>query len=222
VALAFCQISHAAIGQLADWNFEQSAWPQAQNITLNANSSSSTLVSGTPTLNATENSSQNKVAQVTGTGTDTTLVMNMGGGGSQNGDNFILELTAGSGGFNNAFTIGYKVWSQNTDANHINQMSWSYSVNDGGSYSSPVVDTITAGNQTWQSFTVDFNSITVAANSDIWFRAVLGTGTSGNNVRVDDIIVTAVPEPINAALAILGLGFAVVEGGRRVCRRLQT
>jgi hypothetical protein len=127
-------------------------------------------------------------------------------GVSDNTSYFTIQVT-GTG--LSGFAVGY-------DANAIfvnPAQLWEYSVNSGASWSSAGLTqpgNIVAFN--WTSYNVDFSSATsLNGASTVWLRNTFGNGAG----QFDNIQVTAVPEPVNVAMGIFGLGLVGTTAGRR-------
>jgi hypothetical protein len=113
------------------------------------------------------------------------------------------------------FTVTYAA-QQSGNGNNLNQWSWSLtglagSFTDAG----PVANIPTSA----ATITVDFSSVSqLNGASTIFLRNTLLGGSSGGTSDFDNIQVLAqIPEPINVALALFGLGFVGLRFGRRLC-----
>jgi hypothetical protein len=108
------------------------------------------------------------------------------------------------------FSLSYAV-NEGTFPGPQIQWSWTNSV---AGYGSSTKDIISVG---WESDTVDFAGSSLSAGQTITFTMQLVNDHGyGNNVAFDNLIVSAVPEPVNAALLIFGVGLAAVPTGRRI------
>jgi hypothetical protein len=105
---------------------------------------------------------------------------------------------------------GYQLAYQALDGGSGTQ-SWQWSP-DNSSWNSPVSASLPISGLGWSADTVDFSG---ASGSTIYFR-----NTIGGSIGFDNIQITAVPEPINYALATFGLCVGGISFGRRFVRKL--
>ncbi len=96
--------------------------------------------------------------------------------------------------------------------------SWGYSIN-GSSYTQ-LASELQPGalTTTWATYTVDFSSIAGLGVNPVYFKNNVSADVISmefNNLQYDNIAVN-VPEPINVALALFGLGAAGLAIARRV------
>ena len=105
---------------------------------------------------------------------------------------------------------GYQLAYQALDGGSGTQ-SWQWST-DNANWNSPVSTSLTINNLNYSANTVDFSG---ASGSTIYFQ-----NTIGGVVAFDNIQITAVPEPINYALATFGLCVGGISFGRRFVRKL--
>ena len=94
---------------------------------------------------------------------------------------------------------------------------WEWSQN-GSSWNSPDSSTLSLGSS-WSVNTVDFNTASPSLSGTIFFRNTVNSGSVGL-AAFDNFQVTAVPEPINYALAAFGLCVGGICFGRRFLRKL--
>jgi hypothetical protein len=130
------------------------------------------------------------------------------------GSTFQFSLTRNTGGASlYDFVITYAATRGNIAGTTTS--TWQYSLNGTTWSSTGVIQpaTVPAGT-TWNTYTVDFTGVTsienVAVGTTIYFRDTIGS----NNQSFDNIVISAVPEPITYALAAFGLMFAGVGAGR--------
>ena len=94
---------------------------------------------------------------------------------------------------------------------------WSYSVDGGASFSTVGVGQPGAIGTTYSILTVDFTGVTALNGAgDILLRGT-PTNAGGGNADYDNFqVMAAVPEPVNVALALFGLGIVGLKFGRRL------
>ncbi len=116
-----------------------------------------------------------------------------------------LTLLISGNGFS-GFQLAYQALDGGSGA-----QSWQWS-SDNSSWNSPVSASLPISGAGWSADTVDFSG---ASGSNIYFR-----NTIGGTVGFDNIQITAVPEPINYALAAFGLCVGGISFGRRYVRKM--
>jgi hypothetical protein len=138
--------------------------------------------------------------------------------GGQNTTPFVIHLTGSVLTGLSGRTITY---AAQTSKSQQTSDTWSWST-DGTTWTT--LATQPAGLTTsFASYTADFRGVTGLNNqSSVWFEVIGGsTGNGGTSFTFDNLQVSAVPEPVNVALGLFGLGFAGVAVGRRFYVRLQ-
>jgi hypothetical protein len=108
------------------------------------------------------------------------------------------------------FTVSYA--AANLQGSATQQWQWS---TDGSAWNAPVSSSLSLGGS-WALNTVDFST---AAGSTLYFQNTVNSGGVGY-AAFDNFQVTAVPEPINYALAAFGLCVGGISFGRRFVRKL--
>jgi hypothetical protein len=158
---------------------------------------------------------ENKLASVTGTtvndprGTPAASFAIEFQGQTGNNNGYTLHL---SGLVRSDFFVTY---TAQATAGGTAQNTWSWSIN-GTTFSTVGVTQPGVIGLTYSTFTVDFSGVTALNGAtDVYLRSI-GSG-GGNNSDYDNIQVLAqIPEPINVALALFGLGFVGLKFGRRL------
>jgi hypothetical protein len=199
---------------IAHWDFDFYANNQA---TVSAEADSA---QASATLNFDPSFSTAKLISIPGTTVNDpniaspagTQAMRVDGKDGNNNGFFTLALSGTGLSF---FTVTYAA-QQSGNGNNLNQWSWSLtglagSFTDAG----PVANIPTSA----ATITVDFSSVSqLNGASTIFLRNTLLGGSSGGTSDFDNIQVLAqIPEPINVALALFGLGFVGLRFGRRLC-----
>ena len=134
------------------------------------------------------------------------------GGQNVNGSSFTLSFTTGANIGLTTISLTYDVFAQNSAASAIN--TWLLTGGSGGTATQTSTLSYTGG--TWQTVTVTWTGLTVAQNTTFTIKDTLGGFANAaaafgdtSDVRFDNINLnaTAVPEPVNYALAGFGLLF---------------
>jgi hypothetical protein len=120
------------------------------------------------------------------------------GGGAGN-PTLILHITGtGLGGF---------VLNYASESSSAMVQNWAYST-DGTTYTPFTTRTALT---TWGALTVDFSTVTgLDGKADVYFRDIVTAGGNGSTIAFDNISISAVPEPVTAALGIFAGVFGVV------------
>lgn len=92
---------------------------------------------------------------------------------------------------------------------------------DGTSYTTTDLTQPGGLTTSFASYTVDFSGISALNGATSVYFEVTGGENGGGDFTFDNFLVSAVPEPVNMALALFGLGFVGVAVGRRFYVRLQ-
>ena len=137
-----------------------------------------------------------------------TLALGVGNGLAANGSTFTI-LVNGTG-FTD-FMVSYDVKKGGVDS-----FAWQWST-DGSTFATIQFASPGTGSG-FNSTTINFSGVTAINNAPAVYLRNSMTGATGQNGRTDfdNIQVSAVPEPINVALALFGLAFVGLRFGRRV------
>jgi len=215
IAVAACVLclSSAKAGVIADWNFNSlgSGTPPSS---INADTFNSSLVNATPSITATAAGQVSLARYSPGAGSSGyALEWTSASHGNQLGTaanaSFIIQLKAISTlsslavNFNGLYTGGTALASY-----------WSYNINTGtvGTYSTPVTENLSS---TWASTPYNpFSGLTLTSGQTLDIQVTFSAGGNPAGIAFDDVVITAVPEPINYALACFGLLFVGGSIGR--------
>jgi hypothetical protein len=202
---------------IAHWGFDTFTWNPAGGSSRTISPEDGIQTSATFTIDPVALIPDNKIASVTGT-----TVNDPRGTPAAS---FAIEFQ-GQTGNNNGATIHlsgiqrsffFVTYAGKASAGGTSQNTWSWST-DGTTFSTVGVTQPGVIGLTYSTFTVDFSAVSAlntGTATDIYLRAV-GAG-GGNNTDYDNIQVLAqIPEPINVALALFGLGFVGLKFGRRL------
>ena len=135
--------------------------------------------------------------------------INVGAGTAANGSTFTIQV---NGVGYSAFTVSFEV---NKSGSGVKDFTWAYSTGSGFTDITPQSATASG----YQVLTFNFSGVTALNNaSSIFLRATLNGATgSGSTTDFDNFQVNAVPEPVNVALVLFGLGVVGMKFGRRLC-----
>jgi hypothetical protein len=198
-------------GIVATWNFNN--YLVNGQTMVNASSWDSASVNGdvTPSLTATAptGGSLNSVSGNPGN------AIQFNAGGIINGNNGTFTFTLTAVVNINEFELSYDI---NEGFFPGPDTQWSWAIAEGGSGFSTIPHEGSSFINNWVSHTVDFAGSSLSAGQTITFTMQLVNENSGlgNDVSFDNLIVSAVPEPVNVALLIFGVGLAAVPAGRRL------
>jgi hypothetical protein len=216
--LIFLILGHAASLQaalIAEWQFDS----YSGGGTITSYNPEYGTQSGSATLNAIQPATKHAFTTVTGTDVNENatsspnralqMATTQGSPGSA-----VLTLQVSGTGLT-GFVVKYAS-KDNSLTGHT--QTWSYST-DGSTFN--FFTTVNAPNDgSWALQTIDFSSITGLNNqSSVYFRNTIGFDNNNQSVSFDNISITAVPEPINAAFAGFGLILVGLSVGRFYLRR---
>ena len=138
-----------------------------------------------------------------------TPAIDVGVGTLANGSTFTIQV---NGAGYSAFMVSFAV---NRTGSGVKDFTWAWSTTGSSFTDLGTVSTTSSG---YQTLTADFSSVTALNNaSTIFFRATLNGATgSSSTTDFDNFQVTAVPEPVNVALVLFGLGVVGMKFGRRL------
>lgn len=210
-------------GVVANWDFDTGtalSGTHTATYTANygANSRDAAFLSGAQMTTITLGA--NTANQTTGAGytpTATTALqftaVHTGNDKSVNGSSFVLSLTSQIA--LNTFSITYNYLSSITSGTAVN----TWTVSGGTGFTTQTANLTMDGG--WHSATVSFTGGTLSANQTITFTDALSAYGSANDsyARFDNIRISAVPEPVNVALAVFGFCLVGVGIGRRIYLR---
>lgn len=217
--LSFAGASSSQGGVIANWDFDTpptytGVVPYAANSLDPAN-----LLRATLTTVIAPHSDSTTGAGAGNPGTALQFITKANGNGKEvNGCSFVLTLTTPTSVSLSSFSITYDYLATDVGGSGA-QNDWTVS---GGSGFSAQSTTISQDGN-WHTITVNFTGGTVAANSTITFTDTLSSYATGNSfiAAFDNIQVSAVPEPVNVALGIFGLGAVGAGAGRRLYLRMR-
>jgi hypothetical protein len=211
-------------GIVATWNFE--AFTTAGGPTSYPADSRDTFLLNSASMGWTLGSSIG-LAVGTGTGTGTKSFSFTAGNNKADGLNttsptavtpggtsFTLTLVANASRPMNTFTLTYDAKVVNSAAfqtgGPVN--TWYYSVNGGSTWTAASTFAV-AADGLYHPETVSFSVASIAGGGTILLRDTFTGGlnvNSASSMDFDNIVVSAVPEPTNLALAFFGVGFVAV------------
>jgi len=142
--------------------------------------------------------------------------INLNNGGINAVMTFTLVAASGSGGARIS-SLGFDLIGY--QAGQPNKIDWTYNIVGGSSGNLDPASTSLTGSATYSHI---LNSpITIGGGQTINIVGTLSSGTTTSPLYFDNfaIGVTAVPEPVNMALAGFGLVAAGVGVGRRLCKK---
>lgn len=137
-------------------------------------------------------------------------LINLSNGGANAVMTFTLVATSGSGGAQ-VSSLGFDF--SNYQSGHPSSITWTYS--------STTLATSVFSGAAQGSLSQSFSPITIAGGQSINIVGTLNSGTTISPLKFDnfELGVTAVPEPVNMALAGFGLVAAGVGIGRRLYKK---
>jgi hypothetical protein len=190
-----------AYAGVVPYTFNQFSGFTAASLTARAGGNGATTSAGAGDGGGTGNASLQFTARVNGNPADKNV----------NSSTFVLTLTSSSQ--ITSITITYNLFASQTDANVVN--TWTLAGADTGNGNVTAVFTPLGAGQ-WDTATVTFTGIAISPGVAFTLTDTLSgyANNPGGSAQFDNISITAVPEPINCAMAIFGLAFAGGTAGR--------